>query len=1361
MNTCKRHLVKFLVGLVVVGVLLATTIASAADGDIPPDPIDPTRGEQILLDLINSLPLSDINVALDHFPVPFVVVASAGGAEPTVVSQRAGAPTRVDADRSKATGQGGSGQDLIVEVNTELLPTPHLVLNIERLGDAPFADDLAVLIAFPFDAFNAEMLPAPPNLFFGFETMGNYDDINNVYPAGGHAPEAVQIRFIPNVLGGADHFFELEIDNIAPSNPIRYIAGHFDGTADSGIQNALAFSALTDPAPANISLGFDIGNTDLFQLNFQTSFDLTWQASEPSKVQFDYIENETFPFEVSDFGTSITFENMPTLEHIVFSMDTATAMTTLDHGANAVIDELTLRHRRKDELTVYGTATDVPTEMSLTTDLRGTVILDVNANTLDMDLKMVETEGFFDTDDFLGYDLEYIGLRMENVPDLAGGYNPATDSFSVVATNPGECAGCEAIDLFELVLDDDGRLQDGEVLNLQLPTSWDDDTHDIFSLIDDGVHGTAAARVLHLMNATYVLNAASIGESYALQTSEAAPMQAYVRTSGTTKLIENRDVEVTCDVDDFPAGILVFDFDFPDQLEYTIDPPQDIESVHCYGYIDDLQFDVTGGELPPRFTWDFDPDDHLNVIAEDGLAPNSARLGLFAVRLWDEVGVEGIPDSDALFDVPLMDARARVDDVPSFQSTWSDAETGTSVDFDTGDPAADHLYLLGAQVSVSTLVELTDELPGAYPTSRHYARYVDEGEGNPKRFAVGVFGIDEFNYISTESDEARELTMQYLANAPHGLTLDVDSVFGGHFFPDYAIDARLTADNVPLSWDFTTDLATTFDYTASDGIESLALGGTISVTNGSISATAVSLIAVGLPDAANFVMEPSEGATLTMSGPANLISFGLSSDEAIFNSDYQLIEGTLEDIPAQWLVNWAEDDFTLETLDAEDNPYPLGHISALLSTSSDPDENAARIEPFTLDGPVLEGPVLEGTSGGCRIEYTEFQQEIDKRYYDAGGAPNVYPRLQNLYCDSEELDLGEDPEDHVVVRMDEDTVEFASIQFSGFQMVAIEPAEDGGHYQFKAPSADAHPFFGGFEDAENNDEFTTLQIESLPQEIELTVDTEIQITEERVGGAVTGTTDGPAGKIDLYSGPLPMAENNAEALRATLDETPESVIIWWVLDIHGGATFDVSAPFEVRLLAQDDGQRVVAAADLGDLVADWGITLLNEQQDLTDPACIISLVPPLPWPVCGVAILKHVEVFFDFTAEPGLDGIVNVYEWTGSPHALSPGGPDPSEDGEYVPQLTFALKDFDEYEATGFIGQCIPPLCWPPEGNLAIGVGVDLGTKYFDKFTFDYWDQGGDPAVIVGDADYITNEPWHIAFPLLHDFSDHFDPFDP
>ena len=56
----------------------------------PPDPISPTRGESNLLRVVQMLADKQNLNAQDHFPVPFTIVASAGGAAPTIVNWKAG-----------------------------------------------------------------------------------------------------------------------------------------------------------------------------------------------------------------------------------------------------------------------------------------------------------------------------------------------------------------------------------------------------------------------------------------------------------------------------------------------------------------------------------------------------------------------------------------------------------------------------------------------------------------------------------------------------------------------------------------------------------------------------------------------------------------------------------------------------------------------------------------------------------------------------------------------------------------------------------------------------------------------------------------------------------------------------------------------------------------------------------------------------------------------------------------------------------------------------------------------------------------------------------------------------------------------
>ena len=73
-----------------------------------PDPIDPNNGQQNLLDIINSVPLNDIQNALDNFPVPYVLFAQAGNNAPVVVNKKAGSPIQIDVDDDKSTGKGAA-----------------------------------------------------------------------------------------------------------------------------------------------------------------------------------------------------------------------------------------------------------------------------------------------------------------------------------------------------------------------------------------------------------------------------------------------------------------------------------------------------------------------------------------------------------------------------------------------------------------------------------------------------------------------------------------------------------------------------------------------------------------------------------------------------------------------------------------------------------------------------------------------------------------------------------------------------------------------------------------------------------------------------------------------------------------------------------------------------------------------------------------------------------------------------------------------------------------------------------------------------------------------------------------------------
>jgi len=180
----------------------------------------------------------------------------------------------------------------------------------------------------------------------------------------------------------------------------------------------------------------------------------------------------------------------------------------------------------------------------------------------------------------------------------------------------------------------------------------------------------------------------------------------------------------------------------------------------------------------------------------------------------------------------IRDARFRADQIPSFEASWSDAAGSTVIDFDTNAAAGPFAFLGGIQVGASTEVEFTNQFPAASPGADHYLTFRDLGEdgGQPlqKMFTAGAFGIDNFNYTSTEGGGARNLSASYTADENHRLVADLETALGGRFFPDYAIDATAVIDAVPQAWSFSTDLATSLvSNSSAEEIDSITVQGDI------------------------------------------------------------------------------------------------------------------------------------------------------------------------------------------------------------------------------------------------------------------------------------------------------------------------------------------------------------------------------------------------------------------------------------------------------------------------------------------------------------------------------------------------------
>ena len=1408
----------------------------------PPAPLVPSSGELNNLDQANKFEAKNQLNTLDTYPIPIAIVTQHAGQAPVVApknpNMHSGVGIGVDVDNNPATGNGG--KDVKVTVDTELFLNgvfnPHLLVQIDRLGAAPFADDFEVLISFPFSAFNSEALPGAPNLFIGYKTTG----AAGPNAAGGIAPVSEQIRFVPNIQAGATHQVSLQMNTTGASNPLQFITGFFDGTNLTGIIDASAYAAWVAQPPASINLGVGVSNSAILGGAIDGQINLEWTASAKSKVVFDYLEEEAGNLSDSDFDTKVTFDQMPTDEKLTLKIDEAAKTFTLKHRANSVIDKVEILSQRNDGLKITGTLTDIPTAVDFSLGLKGTATLDVNANTLDGKIEVEKTGGFLDTADFLGYNIGYASAGFKDAPDLTAGYIPAIDGIGVQATNPGESIGA-----IELVIGDDANLElpPGPPANPDvLVAPWDDPSRHVFSLIDDGTHGTAAARLVHVQQATLNLDATDISEIFTLKFAEAAPLTAYIRTTEDSNLIPGHDVEVTLNIDDIPAGQSSFNMSFPNDFVYDLPDGAEIDQIHAFGHIDCTFFDVLLKDMPNKFEFHFDPDGSLAVLAQDEDG-NADRIGAIAVRLWiddEDCHDPLIPGSPLpnLLGEELREARVRLDDIPSFHATWSDG-ANTAINFDTDAASGSFAFLGGAQIAASTAVDLPALAPASL-ASAHYIRFKDQGTDSggdplPKQLAAGAFGIDNFSYASNDANGTYAL--HYKANSARVLVATFDSAFGGRYFPELDTNLTLTITSVPQTFDFVADLDPGFRYTASSAISSITLTGSIDDTDDdTANGTNINFSFVTLPSTVRFSLEAGEikvidgrldlnadnavngsddgvaggvtvidgrldmnfdgaitssdddtflganvidgeldmnangavgsgddgavaGLELKMNGNVDSINLSLNSDNAIFGTPYELFQAAITTVPAHTLATWAGKKILVETTDTGGNPLPLGQVSALLSTENDNTSINAKLEPFTQSGP-----------GGARVHYSPFLKEIDDRYLDAGGSSSVKSRLNDLYNDAEVLDSGED---HIVAHVQGSTLDIASLQFTGFQKLLIDPETNGGTYEFRKPVAGVSPFFVV---AGLNSTVAAIQLDNIPDLIQLKTDID--------GHDITWHTEDDVfdsiGDVDVYVGPAGMAQDSDLAARFVMKDVPSDVHIFWDFGFpNGSANFDSNQEFELLFLAQDGGHRIAGAMQLEDLQAGYEVGIdIHFDVDWFGPVPT-SLNLNILTAKAGIDNDVDDSSIAANNSKPGVDGFLGIYEMTNSPSNLTPGGPAHAS-SEYVPGFTFMMKDFREFSLTLEVGVEIIPALLSPD--------VDLSSTLVGDFVIDFWagrfelatDFDGDDAPEFGflnEKDYTDNTPIHLVpggvddldfdnlfaavytFVGFHHFDDHFDPF--
>jgi hypothetical protein len=87
--------------------------------------------------------------------------------------------------------------------------------------------------------------------------------------------------------------------------------------------------------------------------------------------------------------------------------------------------------------------------------------------------------------------------------------------------------------------------------------------------------------------------------------------------------------------------------------------------------------------------------------------------------------------------------------------------------------------------------------------------------------------------------------------------------------------------------------------------------------------------------------------------------------------------------------------------------------------------------------------------------------------------------------------------------------------------------------------------------------------------------------------------------------------------------------------------------------------------------------------------------------------------------------------------------------------LTVLVDGFSEFAASVQIEMCFIGIC----PLFVVLPNVDIDTDLLGSFNLDFWDLGpADADVVVGDPDYITNDPWDL-WPLFHSQDDHLFPF--
>src|SRR5260370_33581466 len=212
----------------------------------------------------------------------------------------------------------------------------------------------------------------------------------------------------------------------------------------------------------------------------------------------------------------------------------------------------------------------------------------------------------------------------------------------------------------------------------------------------------------------------------------------------------------------------------------------------------------------------------------------------------------------------MKEARLRLERVPRFQVSWLTISGSTQISIGATNPG---FYMGGVQLELGTFADSTPLVPASSSSIEH-VNLIDKGTGMDKQVVIEMFDVSLYTVMTASGSTAFQLG--YVDNAPHELQINLASNFGT-FFHNFNINAMLDIQDIPQSFDFTSDFATMLKYTANSGISSISAGGTLD--DGMHGVGNALFLATGLPADVDLSLDPRTHGTLSVSDASTHIGF--------------------------------------------------------------------------------------------------------------------------------------------------------------------------------------------------------------------------------------------------------------------------------------------------------------------------------------------------------------------------------------------------------------------------------------------------------------------------------------------------------